>query len=181
MVEPQESMMSSFQPCPFCGNRDIQILEHRHQYQVFCVKCLVETDWYHDEEDLITHWNNRADMLGLEFHLTVTTDDDFILKTTDLSLPMSVIPDNTVFVIRRSTEAEVRAAVVKLLQTFVPEPDGVHDDKHAPRFKDTIKEFIKMLIKDPLLEFQGYYFAMGLGGNHSLALKHVVPADYIHI
>lgn len=59
-------MAEKIKPCPFCGSKDIEILEWTFKndintWQVECQECGVSGSMYSIKAEAVEEWNRRAD------------------------------------------------------------------------------------------------------------------------
>ena len=60
--------MAELKPCPFCGETEnkhkfpingLVLIKDNNNFQVFCLKCGVSSDWFATEKEARQRWNTR--------------------------------------------------------------------------------------------------------------------------
>ena len=52
--------MSKLKPCPFCGNKNIDIVTFHGMFQVICQWCHIMTEEKETKKEAVDDWNKRA-------------------------------------------------------------------------------------------------------------------------
>ncbi len=53
-------MNEKLKPCPFCGSKEIVVIENGGTYDVHCRNCGCGSPYRYKKEDVIKAWNRRV-------------------------------------------------------------------------------------------------------------------------